>query len=378
MIDSTASPLPPSLAPGSRSVSFRAGASTPGVARILVVDDEATIRQAIARFLTERGYDVHVCGSGPAALALLEHERFVVMLCDVRMPEMSGLDVVPRALALDRDLAVLMLTAVNEASAATDALSHGALDYLVKPVAFADLQLAVERAVHRRQLEIDRRNVERHIREEVMLRTLELEKEKAALHALTIGIAETLINAMEAKDIYLRGHSRRVAEQAASIAEELGLDPDVVENVRLAGRLHDIGKIGIREDILNKPGALTAEEYAHVKEHVRIGMEILEPLRHIPEALEFIHDHHEHFDGSGYPRGKTGTDISIGGRILAACDAFDAMTSRRAFREAFDQKQTIEYLQAEVGRLLDPRVFAALEKVIVRRKTLTFIDDLHA
>jgi putative nucleotidyltransferase with HDIG domain len=376
MIDSTTSPLPPTLAPVTASPAPRAG--TPGVSRILVVDDEATIRQAIARFLGEHGYDVHVCGSGPAALALLEHERFVVMLCDVRMPEMSGLDVVPRARALDRDLAVLMLTAVNEAGAATEALSHGALDYLVKPVAFADLQAAVERAVHRRQLEIDRRNVERHIREEVMLRTMELEKEKAALHALTIGIAETLINAMEAKDVYLRGHSRRVAEQAASVAEELGLDADLVENVRLAGRLHDIGKIGIREEILNKPGALTAEEYSHVQEHVRIGMDILEPLRHIPEALEFIHDHHEHFDGSGYPRGKSGTEISIGGRILAACDAFDAMTSRRAFREAFDEKSTIAFLEAEVGRLLDPKVFAALERVVVRRKTLTFIDDLHA
>jgi putative two-component system response regulator len=378
MIDSTVAPLPPTLAPGSRPTSVRAGIGAPGVSRILVVDDEETIRQAIARFLQERGYDVHVCGSGPAALALLEHQRFVVMLCDVRMPGMSGLEVVPRARALDHDLAVLMLTAVNEASAATEALSHGAFDYLVKPVALADLLAAVERAVHRRQLEIDRRNVERHIREEVMLRTMELEKEKAALHALTIGIAETLINAMEAKDLYLRGHSRRVAEQAASVAEELGLEADVVENIRLAGRLHDIGKIGIREEILNKPGALTADEYAHVKEHVRIGMEILEPLNHIPEALEYIHDHHEHFDGSGYPRGKSGSDISIGGRILTACDAFDAMTSRRAFREAFDEKQTMEFLRAELGRLVDPRVFAALEKVIARRMTLTFIDDRHA
>jgi len=378
MIDSTAAPLPPTLATDPLAPALRTASGAPGVSRVLVVDDESSIRQAIARFLRERGYDVHVCGSGPAALALLEHERFVVMLCDVRMPEMSGLEVVPRALALDRDLAVLMLTAVNEAGAATEALSRGALDYLVKPVAFVDLQAAVERAVHRRQLEIDRRNVERHIREEVMLRTLELEKEKAALHALTIGIAETLINAMEAKDVYLRGHSRRVAEQAASVAEALGLDADIVENIRLAGRLHDIGKIGIREDILNKPGALTDDEYAHVKEHVRIGMEILEPLHHIPEALEYIHDHHEHFDGTGYPRGKSGTDISIGGRILTACDAFDAMTSRRAFREAFDEKETIEQLKAEVGRLLDPKVFAALEKVVARRMTLTFIDDRHA
>jgi len=211
-----------------------------------------------------------------------------------------------------------------------------------------------------------------------MLRTIALEREKAALHGLTIGIVETLINAMEAKDVYLRGHSRRVAEQAASVAEEMGLDADVVEDVRLAGRLHDIGKIGIREDVLNTPGALTPAEYAHVKQHVQIGMDILEPLRHIPEALEYIHDHHEHFDGSGYPRGRSGADISLGGRILTACDAFDALTSRRAYREAFDEKQAIEHLRTEVGRLLDPAVFAALERVVVRRKTLTFIDDRHS
>jgi putative nucleotidyltransferase with HDIG domain len=374
MIDTSASSAP--LASRARVPAPRAYGAA--LARVLIVDDESTIRQALARFLRERGYEVRECSSGPAALAILAEERFGVMLCDLRMPGMSGLDVVPRALEFDRHLAVLMLTAVNEASAATDALSRGAFDYLVKPIGLADLHLAVERAVHRRQLEIDRQSVERQIREEVMLRTVELEQEKAALHALTIGIAETLINAMEAKDVYLRGHSRRVAELSASVAEELQLDADTVENVRLAGRLHDIGKIGIREDILNKPGALTDEEFAHVKEHVRIGMQILEPLRHIPVALEYIHDHHEHLDGSGYPRGRRGDEISLGGRILAACDAFDAMTSRRACRDAFDEKETIAHLAKTVGRLLDPAVFAALERVVLRRRTLTFIDDLHA
>jgi response regulator RpfG family c-di-GMP phosphodiesterase len=376
MIDSTSAPS--DLSSLSLSPERRSGAVTRSVLRILVVDDDEASRRALDQLLRKAGYDVHVRESGPAALALLELEQFAVMLCDDEMPGMSGLQLVQRALRLDPDLAVLLLGGVNEARAATSALSHGALEYLVKPVAVPDLEAAIARAAHRRQLEIGRRSFERQIREEVMLRTMELEKEKAALRALTIGIAETLINAMEAKDVYLRGHSQRVAEQAASVAEELALDPDVVEDIRLAGRLHDIGKIGIREAILNKPDALTAEEYAHVKEHVRIGMDILEPLRHIPQALEYIHDHHEHFDGSGYPRGKRGIEISIGGRILAACDAFDAMTSRRAYREALDEKHVIDDLRSHVGRLLDPAVFAALEKVVVRRRTLTFIDDRHA
>lgn len=376
MIDTSASSGP--FSPETVVALPRANSRLAEPSRILIVEDEATIRAPLSRFLRERGYEVDECDCGPAALALLEHKRFDLMLCDVRMPDMSGLDVVPAALKLDRSLAVVMLTAVNDAATATAALSLGAFDYLVKPIALPDLEGAVERAVHRRQLEVDRHRVEMQIREEVMLRTEELEREKSALHALTIGIAETLINAMEAKDVYLRGHSRRVAEQAASVAEELGLDADLVENVRLAGRLHDIGKIGIREEILNKPGALTADEYAHVKEHVRIGMEILAPLTHIPIALEYIYDHHEHFDGSGYPRGLAGHQITIGGRILAACDAFDAMTSKRAFREAYDRKHTISALEKEIGLLLDPTVFAALKKVVLRRKTLTFIDDMHA
>jgi response regulator RpfG family c-di-GMP phosphodiesterase len=376
MIDSTSAPS--ALTPLSLSPDRRTGAVTRSVLRILVVDDDEASRRALDQLLRKAGYDVHVRESGAAALALLELEQFAVMLCDDEMPGMSGLQLVQRALRLDPDLAVLLLGGVNEARAATSALSQGALEYLVRPVAVPDLDAAIARAAHRRQLEIGRRSFERQIREEVMLRTMELEKEKAALRALTIGIAETLINAMEAKDVYLRGHSQRVAEQAASVAEELALHPDVVEDIRLAGRLHDIGKIGIREAILNKPDALTAEEYAHVKEHVRIGMDILEPLRHIPRALEYIHDHHEHFDGSGYPRGRRGIEISIGGRILAACDAFDAMTSRRAYREALDEKHVIDDLRTHVGRLLDPAVFAALEKVVIRRRTLTFIDDRHA
>ena len=345
--------------------------------RVLVVDDEKTIGIALSRFLRSRGYEVEVAESGARALELLAAQPFTLMLCDIRMAEMSGLDVVPRALRLDGDLAILMLTAVNDASAATEALANGAMDYLVKPVELAELQAAVEKAAHRRHLQIERRRVEEHIREEVALRTVELEREKAALRAITVNVAEMLVNAMETKDVYLRGHSQRVAELAASVANEMGLDEDTVECVRLAARLHDVGKIGIREEVLNKPGPLTAEEFAHVKEHVRIGMDILAPLPHIPVSLQYVQDHHEHFDGSGYPRGLEGAAISIGGRILAACDAFDALTSRRAYRDARDPAATIEYLSDHVGRLLDPSVFEALRTVILRRKSLRFIDDMH-
>jgi putative two-component system response regulator len=357
--------------------SFRA-IGEPGTKRILIVDDEETIRLALGKFLRSRGYEVLTADCGPAALEALERQRFILMLCDVRMPGMSGVEVVTHAAKIDGDMAIMMLTAVNDAPTATEALSHGAMDYLMKPIELEDLNQAVERALHKRELTIEQRNVERMIREEVALRTEELEKEKAALRTLTISIADSLINAMEAKDIYLRGHSQRVAELGASMAESLGLDADTVENVRLAGRLHDVGKFGIREEVLNKPGKLTAAEFEHIKAHVKIGMDILAPLKHIDTALRFVQDHHEHYDGSGYPRGISGDQISIGGRLLAAADAFDALTSRRAYRDPLTPQDTLELLRGQIARLLDPTVFDALETVVLRNKTLVFIDDLHA
>jgi len=345
--------------------------------RMLVVDDDETIRRALAKFLASRGFEVQTAESGSVALQHLERARFVLMLCDVRMPGMTGVEVVPKALEIDPDLAIMMLTAVNDAPTATEALSSGAYDYLMKPIELVDLEEAVTRALHKRDLAIERRKVERLIREEVALRTAELEREKAALRGLTVNIVETLINAMEAKDMYLRGHSQRVAALGASIADQLGLDPDVVENVRLAGRIHDVGKIGIRETILNKPGKLTSEEFEHIKDHVRIGMEILAPLKHIGEALRYVHDHHEHHDGGGYPRGLSDENISIGGKILAAADAFDALTSKRAYRDPLTQQATLDLLEAHVGRLLDPRVFAALQTVVGRGTSLVFLDEIE-
>jgi putative two-component system response regulator len=368
-------PTPP-YAPKRTPLNGTNGRPTPSgnVPRILVVDDEDAVRAAFQRFLKSRGYEVHVVGSAEAGLEALASQRFTVALFDIHLPGMTGIEAVPAALTTDPDLAVVMLTAVDDAMTATAAISRGAIDYLVKPVELADLDSAVKRALHKRTLNIEQQRVERLIREEVALRTAQLEKEQQALRDLTMNIARSLINAMEAKDLYLRGHSQRVAELGASIADEMRLDVDTVEQVRLAGQLHDVGKIGIRESVLNKPGKLTAEEFEHVKDHVRMSMEILAPLTHLERVLVFVNDHHEHWDGGGYPRGLKGEQISIGGRILAAADAFDAVTSRRAYREALDQTAAVQYLEAHVGTLLDPTIYRALRTVVERRRNLEFID----
>lgn len=347
-----------------RAIEDASTAASDELRRVLVVDDEETIRLALSRFLRQRGYEVEMAGSGTAALDALSRRKFALMVCDLRMPGMTGIELLPHALATDNDLGVVMLTADNDAGSATLALSAGAMDYLTKPVELPNLQRAVDKALQKRARGMERRAVDRLIREEVALRTIELEREKGALREMTVSIAETLINAMEAKDMYLRGHSQRVAELAAAIAAELKLGRELEEHIHLAGRLHDVGKIGIREEVLNKPGPLSADEFEHVKNHVRIGMEILAPLQHLGVALRFIGDHHEHWNGQGYPHGLAGDNISIGGRILTAADAFDALTSKRAYREPMSSSETLHYLRTQVGRLLQPEVYVALAVVI--------------
>jgi putative two-component system response regulator len=332
---------------------------------LLVVDDDAAVRRSLGTILASLGYAVETAESGQAALSMLVRGKFAAMLCDVRMPQLSGLEVIPSARDIDPELAIIMVSAVNEAETATQALRAGAVDYVTKPIEIDSMKESIERALSERAAA--RRRSQRALREAVAARTAALEREKAGLRALTISTAEALLKAMEAKDPYLKGHSTRVSELAGQVAQTLGLDLETVENVRLAGRLADIGKIGTREDVLHKNGPLTPEEFDHVQDHVRIGLEILAPLNHLGVVLDFIHDHHEHYDGTGYPRALEGSAISIGGRILAGADAFVALTSRRAYREMMAENEAIEHLRESAGSLLDWTVYAALRTVIAER-----------
>ena len=359
---------------GARHASAGTSSTPPGEATepisVLVVDDDESVRTIVSRFLTSRGYRVEAAPSGVVALEKLARSRFPLAVFDVDMPSMSGVELVRHALKTDPEMAIVMLTGAHDAATATETLSSGAFDYLTKPIDSAVFHDAIGKALHKRRLLAEQRRIERLIREEV-------ESKTAELNALSVNVAETLIKAMEAKNPYLLGHAQRTAELAASVAEVLKLGADVVEQVRFAGRLHDVGKIGIREAVLNKPGKLTPLEFEHVKEHVWIGMEILSPLKYLGEVLRFVADHHERWDGTGYPQGLRGEEISIGGRILAAVDAFDAITSKRAYQEPMPATDAITYLVKHSGTLMDPKVFEALRQVVEGRKALHFIDDVH-
>jgi putative two-component system response regulator len=342
---------------------------------ILVVDDEEALRGALVRYLTQQGYTVYGAGSATEAITAVRAHRISAVLLDVRMPDRSGVDTVPDLLKEDGELAIVMLTAVNDATTASLCLQRGALDYLTKPIDLADLDRAIRTALRKRDQILEAHQKQVWLKEEVAERTAELRRERAKLERLSVATLEALVNALEAKDAFSRGHSARVADLAALVAAEMGASDEEVETVRAAGRLHDIGKIGIHESILNKQGPLTPEEYAHVKAHVTIGSQILAPLTHLGDIIPFIRHHHEQWDGNGYPDGISGEAIPLGARILCAAEIFDALTTARPYQEKMDLEEAASRMGELAGRVLDPRVLDALVAVVRRRRALVFLDD---
>jgi len=337
-------------------------ASPQSLLPLLVVDDDEAVRRTFAMILGRAGYTVETADSGEVAIQALGREQFSAVLCDVRMPGIDGLTVLRHARALDPEVTLIVISAVDDAATAFAALRAGASEYLTKPIERDALESTVARALVER--EATQRRTAEVIREAVAKRTAALEHEKATLRERNVSMAEALVRAMEARDPYLRGHSQRMAVIAADIARVLGLDADTVEAVSLAARLADVGKIGTRESVLHKPGPLTPDEYDHVQDHVRIGLEILSPLEHLGPVLDYVRDHHEHYDGTGYPRAVEQEAISIGGRILTGADAYVALTSRRSYREPLSPSDALHHLRNYVNRLLDPNVFAALTQVV--------------
>ncbi len=342
---------------------------------VLVVDDEEPIRNALRKYLKQQQFEVYTAGSGEEALQQLRLHKVALMLSDIRMPGTSGVDLVPQALEIEPELAILMLTAVNDATSAALCMQRGAMDYLTKPLELADLGRAVQRALKRREMLLENRELNQWLKEEVTTRTAELQRERHRLERVSTATLEALVNALEAKDPYLRGHSARVADLSANIASELQLPEDEVERVRMAGRLHDLGKIGTRESVVNKEGPLTPEEFEHVKQHVIIGAQILAPLTHLGDVVSMVRSHHERWDGTGYPEGLRGEEIPLGGRVIAAAEVFDALTTSRPYQEKMTPEQAVERLADLSGTVLDPKVFDALTGIVARRGTLVFLDE---
>ncbi len=343
--------------------------------RLLVVDDEEPLRKALTRFLTTRGFAVTEAESGDKALKLLEQDSYELMLSDIRMPGMSGIDLVSEALDQDPDLAIVMLSALTDATSAALCMQRGALDYLTKPIELSDLAHAVDRALKVRDTSLQNKEISAWLKEEVQRRTKELEAERSKLEQVTVATLEALVNALEAKNRWLSGHSARVAALVSTIAHHMELPDEEVDNVRMAGRLHDLGKIGVKESVLDKQGRLSDEEYNHIKEHVVIGSQILAPLKHLGAIVSYVRSHHEHWDGSGYPDGVAGEDIPLGARIICAAEVYDALTTARPYQEPLDPEAAVERMRVLTGTIIDPKVMDALTASVQNRMALIFIDE---
>jgi len=331
---------------------------------VLIVEDDRAVRTALARYLERIGYDVRQAEQGEQALEQLTAHRCAAMLSDIRMPVMDGLELLPKVLAADPDLAVIMLTGVGEPAAAISCLKLGAADYLIKPVDLEELSHALQRALRRRELEIERRSLEQWLAREVALRTSELEEQSRQLAQLSVNVLGALVDTLEAKDPPLRGHSQRVADLSARLAVHLGLHGDDVEAVRTAGRLHEIGHLALSEPTLGLAAATGLEIGANPGD-ADLALRLLEPLVQLKGVAEIVRYQHERYDGKGVPEGRRGEEIPLGARIVAAAHLYDEIAVGSAEGAALAPNAAIANLRGLVGLKLDPTVFAALEQEVL-------------
>ena len=328
--------------------------------KLLLVDDDL-VMQRLGKRILEKEYDLLTASSGQEALSILEKESPELILLDVRMPEMDGFETLQRLRLLPghADTPVIMLTGDANKDSEIHALSTGALDFVRKPFIAEALKLRVSNTIELYRLRKD-------LAAEVEVKTAEVKASERKLRNLTMEIVQTLSGTIDAKDEYTNGHSKRVASYAMEIAGRYGYSPEEQMNVYLIGLLHDIGKIGVPDEIIRMPRKLTDMEFEVIKKHPSIGARILSTIRELPNIADGAHWHHERYDGKGYPDGLKGEEIPEVARIIAVADAYDAMTSNRSYRKYLPQEVVRSEIERGIGTQFDP-VFAGI--------MLDMIDD---
>jgi putative nucleotidyltransferase with HDIG domain len=325
--------------------------------RILVVDDEETIREIVSSMLTHANYKCRQAASGLEAIALLDSgEEFELMLSDLMMADLDGIGLLERTKERFPDMPVVMVTAVHDISVALAAIRNGAYDYLLKPFEREQLLATVGRAMENRRLKLENRAYQTNLETLVAARTEQLRKAMVDLERSYDITLEALGDALDLKDAETEGHSKRVTAFTIAIARAMGLTADQIRVIARGAFLHDIGKMAIPDAILRKPGALTPDEVAIMREHSYHGYQIVRKIPFLQEAAEIVYAHQERFDGTGYPRGLKGEQIPLGARMFAVADTLDAITSDRPYRPAQTLTAAREEIQRWAGRQFDPDV----------------------
>ena len=314
--------------------------------RILVVDDEDMVREVLVEFLITQGYQVETASGGLEALDLIEANSYDLVLTDIKMPDKDGIAVLEGVRKKFTNTAVILMTGHSELDTAIEALRMGAYDYISKPFNFDSLQVSVDRALEKVNLIRLNREYQNTLEQKVM-------EQSVLIRSMFTDVVSSLANAIEAKDQYTSGHSARVTQLSEWLCNRLDMGREMTQNIVTAAQLHDIGKLGIVDRILNKPGKLTDEEFDLVKQHPLTSVRILEPI--IPQpTIGFVKHHHERWDGRGYPDGLAGDKVPLGGRIIAIADTFDAITSTRAYRPAKEWDEALAEIKRCSGTQFDP------------------------
>lgn len=331
-------------------------------ARVLIVDDEPEIREILCDLLS---CDYHCAGvsSAEEALELLSTEKFDLVISDITMSGMSGLEMIPHVATIAPEAVVLMISGMQTIESAIEALRVGAFDYIMKPFDLRQVEAAVKRALEHHELREAKRRYETQLEELVEQRTLELDQALLSLEDAYRSTLKALTAALETRDAETHGHSERVVTFSLRLGRELGLDKAQMTALEFGSLLHDIGKIGVPDAILRKPAKLDEAEWAKMREHPLHGQAILREIEFLKGAARVVAQHHERWDGSGYPLGLRAEEIDMNARIFSVADAFDAMISDRVYRRGRSYEAAAEELDAWAGRQFDPQVVAAFHRV---------------
>ena len=330
--------------------------------RILIVDDEVEITEILADLLSE-DYDCIKAGSAEDALARLSEGQFQLVISDITMPGMSGLDMIPHVKELSPETVVVMISGMQTVESAIGALRLGAFDYLMKPFDLRQVEAVVKRALEHYELVTAKQRYENHLEELVEQRTAELDRALNSLEGAYRSTLKALTAALETRDSETHGHSERVVTYSLRLGREYGLNSEEMKSLEFGSLLHDIGKIGVPDSILRKPAKLTEEEWVRMREHPLHGQQILRGIEFLQGASRVVAQHHEKWDGTGYPLGLRGEEIDICARIFAVADAFDAITSDRVYRRGKPYEAAAQELDDWAGRQFDPKVVEAFHRV---------------
>lgn len=323
--------------------------------RIVVVDDDAIILKNANTVLTKAGFKVTCLKSGRLLLDYVTKNRVDMLLLDIKMPDLDGFETMGLLRRWEnendqREIPVIFFTANDDLASETKGLSLGAMDFIRKPFVAEILTLRV-----RHLLDLIRLQKDLHA---------EVERKTKEVEGLSLHVVHTLADAIDAKDAYTKGHSGRVAEYSKEIAKRVGYSIERQEEIYMMGLLHDVGKIGVPDAVINKPGKLTDEEFAKIKTHPERGARILQNIEEMPKLATGARWHHERFDGKGYPDGLSGENIPEEARIIAVADAYDAMTSHRSYRDVIPQNVVRGELVKGSGTQFDPRFAKVMTEII--------------